>query len=110
MFANDGVECRRLLSDGGVPVSIDEMIERRDLVVHVRSWNSVSSAKRPASAAGKSGSEARAHPVPSVGRDSWYLALPIIRPGHLAQNPVGIAEVELFASIDSRLRFREIAL
>ena len=43
MFANDGIECRRLLGDDGVPVSIDEVIERRDLVVHVRGWTSVQS-------------------------------------------------------------------
>jgi len=43
MFADDGIECRRLLSDGGVPVLIDEVIERRDLVVHVRGWKSIPS-------------------------------------------------------------------
>jgi hypothetical protein len=43
MLANDGVECRRLLTDDGVPVSIDEVIERRDLFVHVRGWQSVQS-------------------------------------------------------------------
>jgi hypothetical protein len=43
MCANDGIECRCLLSDGGVPVSIDEVIERRDLVVHVRGWESIPS-------------------------------------------------------------------
>ena len=43
MFANDGIEGHRLLSDDGVPVSIDEVIERRDLVVHVRGWTSVQS-------------------------------------------------------------------
>jgi hypothetical protein len=43
MLANDGVECRRLLSDGGVPVLIDEELERRDLVVHVRGWKAVPS-------------------------------------------------------------------
>src|SRR5215813_11945087 len=39
MLMNDGVECRRLLGDDGVPVRIDEVIERRDLVVHVRARN-----------------------------------------------------------------------
>lgn len=44
MFAHDGIECRCLLSDDGVPVSIDEVVERRDLVVHVRGWKSLPSA------------------------------------------------------------------
>src|SRR5258705_8722348 len=67
-----------------------------------------------ASAAAGSGSVADAggSRLPAVvWRHSWYLALSaIIDPGHLTQNPVGIAEVELLASIDGRLRFREIPL
>lgn len=38
------------------------------------------------------------------------VAAPIIHAAHLTQNPIGIAEVEFLASIDGRLRFREIAL
>src|SRR5215510_14078055 len=42
--ANDRVERRRLLNDNGIPVSINEVIERRDLVVHVRAYCMTSSA------------------------------------------------------------------
>ncbi len=71
-------------------------------------------AQRHASAAAGSGSVADAgggRLQEVVGRQSWYFALPaIIHPGNLTKNPVGIAEVELLASIDGRRRFREIAL
>src|SRR5262245_53748185 len=40
MCANDGVECRRLLSDDGAPVWIDQVVKRRNLVVHVRARQS----------------------------------------------------------------------
>jgi len=62
MFANDGVECRGLLSDGGVPVWIDEVIERRDLVVHVRGW------KQSHRANAQAERRRRAHPLQPVVR------------------------------------------
>src|SRR5262245_6982628 len=43
-IAFSSFERRRLLNDNGVPVSIDEVIERRDLVVHVRVYRMTSSA------------------------------------------------------------------
>src|SRR5215468_10175141 len=47
MLANDGIEGRRLLSDDGVPVPVDEVIERGDLVVHAKSSRSVPHLIRP---------------------------------------------------------------